>query len=695
MSDLNLIDVVNLIRAEIARTEIGDVKRIIGPQGEQGPQGDTGPQGPQGPRGNDGKQGPAGAKGNQGKKGDKGVKGDDGADGVGIARVEQDIDNAIVVHLTDGNYYTIEMPLINDDGSLAKEVHYKSGGGGSGVVDLSGYVKRPSDTHGGKWLLYREPDGTNRGEWAPATTDLIETNGMLMFRDIKGRFKPTPEELENINTQLKANRFMWEKIQELDLKAGGVAISPDAPDNPDNGMFWFDNTEDVMQLFIWHKDSDAWIPVAPPTTLDARVSAGEATQQAIITQIQQSLDDQARIVAKVEELTITKGAVARYVVTDTSISGVASRNGELYVSSPTAADVQYLSFAPFDSNGQTTKPCNPDDIVEFVEAAGGRNAGDVTRYKVISGDYNALTVEYLSGTNDFEVGEAEEVYIYPQNSDLATIEYVDAQDELLQIAVSSNAIAIGSKADKSYVDAQDNGLTQRINERVRLYGDNNLTDEWRIKQQNTSGNNNTLIVAKDGELKLYHVKYPTSDDHAASMKYVDDEIAKIVIPDIPEIPEVEEAIQPLLWEYMGQSVEAVDLEPGQFTYRYSGSQGSAEGWVKIYTSIYDASGQTLASQVVFQHDMTDKMFLSMMNADGGMGIHMKAKTLYFNQGNSGAKYHRFEGKFWRVAKSTVTGKKFILNVPGFLPTFGKPSDIASFSLPDEPPCGDIPPEADE
>ena len=217
MSDLNLIDVVNLIRAEIARTEIGDVKRITGPTGEQGPQGEAGTQGPQGPRGNDGAQGPAGIKGNQGKKGDKGVKGDDGTDGVGIARVEQDIDNAIVVYLTDGNYYTIEMPLIQEDGSLAKEVHFKSGGGGGGgIVDLSGYVKRPSNTHDGKWLLYREADGTNQGEWAPATTDLIETNGMIMFRDINGRFSPTPEELDELTNQLKVNRFMWEKIQGLD-----------------------------------------------------------------------------------------------------------------------------------------------------------------------------------------------------------------------------------------------------------------------------------------------------------------------------------------------------------------------------------------------------------------------------------------------------------------------------------------------
>ena len=276
MSDFNLIDIVNLIRAEIRKTQVGPLKKVVGPAGEQGPQGEAGIQGPQGPRGNDGKQGPAGAKGNQGKKGDKGVKGDDGSDGVGIARVEQDIDNAIVVHLTDGNYYTIEMPLINDDGSLAKEVHFKSGGGGSGVVDLSGYVRRPSDDFGGKWLLYRETPGNNTGEWAPATTDLIETNGMIMFRDINGRFAPTPEELDELNTQLKVNRFIWEKIQELDIDKSGIYIGPLPPSEDDraNGMFWFCNSENSMQLFVFHEDSEAWIPVAPPATIADRVAAG-------------------------------------------------------------------------------------------------------------------------------------------------------------------------------------------------------------------------------------------------------------------------------------------------------------------------------------------------------------------------------------------------------------------------------------
>ena len=669
MSDLSLYQILQIVRDEIKKSQVGNVKKIIGPAGEKGEKGEVGGQGIQGPKGDKGPKGDRGLKGDKGPKGEDGKDGEDGDDGVGIARIEQGTDSEIIMHLTDGSSYMVEMPL--GEGGTMNEVHYKAlGGGGSGVVDLSGYVKRPSNNHGGKWLVYREPDGTNQGEWAPATTDLIETNAMLMFRDINGRFAPTPEELAELDNQLKVNRFIWEKIQELDLKAGGVAISTDPPDDPENGMFWFDNTEDVMQLFIWHKDSDAWVPVAPPTTLEGRVTAGEATQRAIIDQIQQSLDDQAKIVAKVEELAITKGAVARYVVKDTTISGVASRNGELYVSSPNAADVTAISFAPFDLNGQTTKPCNPDDIVEFVEAVGGKNAGDVTRYKVISGDYNALTVEYLSGTNNFEVDEAEEVYIYPQNSDLATVEYVDAQDALLQTAVSSNAIELNKKVHKS--------------------GDNVLTAEWRIKQQNTNGNNNTLIVAKDGELNLYHVKYPTSDAHAANMKYVDDEIGKIVIP---EIPEATEALQPVLWTFMGTSTDAEDLNDGEFTFRYEGDQGS-DGFFKIYTATKDASGQLIASPTTFQHNMQDHLLMSIQGSDGGNNIHMKSKTFYFNAGSGSNKYHRFEARFWRVATGCTTGTKYVLNIPGILPTFSKPSDIGAFSLPDEPPSGDIPPEAD-
>ena len=61
-----------------------DIGPIVGPQGDQGPQGQTGstgPQGIQGISGNEGPQGPQGVKGDTGSQGLQGVKGDTGNEG--------------------------------------------------------------------------------------------------------------------------------------------------------------------------------------------------------------------------------------------------------------------------------------------------------------------------------------------------------------------------------------------------------------------------------------------------------------------------------------------------------------------------------------------------------------------------------------------------------------------------------------
>ena len=98
----------------------------------------------------------------------------------------------------------------------------------------------------------------------------------------------------------------------------------------------------------------------------------------------------------------------------------------------------------------------------------------------------ALTVEYLSGQNNLAVGEHEEVYIYPQNAEGVSKEYVDQLDEL----------------------------------NVKLNSPNNVTTGFRIKN-----NGRTLIsTGTEGVLKLYHVNDPTENEHAANKKYVDDSI---------------------------------------------------------------------------------------------------------------------------------------------------------------------------
>ena len=111
MSDLSLYQILQIVRDEIQKSKIGNVQRIVGPAGPKGEQGLVGGQGPRGEKGDKGPQGKAGLKGDKGARGEPGKKGDDGKDGVGIARIEQDVDNAIVMHLTDGTSYVVEMPL--------------------------------------------------------------------------------------------------------------------------------------------------------------------------------------------------------------------------------------------------------------------------------------------------------------------------------------------------------------------------------------------------------------------------------------------------------------------------------------------------------------------------------------------------------------------------------------------------------
>ena len=160
-----------------------------------------------------------------------------------------------------------------------------------------------------------------------------------------------------------------------------------------------------------------------PTTLEGRVASGETTQAAIIEQIQESLQVQADILLKVGELEVQKGSVARYTVKGTDFA-VATRAGEMYVSSANAEDVTTISLAAIDLNDVPTKPCHEDDIIEFDWPDGG-----VARYQVVSGVHDGLVVTYLSGTHTFEADQGLETYVYPQNKGSASVEYVDAQDD--------------------------------------------------------------------------------------------------------------------------------------------------------------------------------------------------------------------------------------------------------------------------
>ena len=268
-----------------------------------------------------------------------------------------------------------------------------------------------------------------------------------------------------------------------------VEVGDTPPDEPKEGDLWWDSSPDSLTLFVY--EGTAWVPAAPPVSLDginATIEAALIVQNDLLARVASGEVKQAQIELSLEELSITKGSVSRYQIKGTSF-GVASRNGELYVNSSDPELVTTMSFAPFDLNGAPIKPALTGDIVELVEAAGTLTTGEVSRFRITSGgDTQALVVEYLGGTNVFDIDEILEVYIYPQNEETASKEYVDAQDAL----------------------------------KVNLSGENVITAPWQIRTENK-----TYITASSDELRLYHLADPTDRDDrwAANKGYVDTQAA--------------------------------------------------------------------------------------------------------------------------------------------------------------------------
>jgi hypothetical protein len=121
------------------------------------------------------------------------------------------------------------------------------------------------------------------------TTDSVAVNPNP-FRNARGQFAPTPQELENINNQRDVNEFLYEKIQQVE--AGeippGTIVSEDPPENPEEGLCWYDTGR--LELFVYA--DGGWFPCSP---LGARVEAGEALQAQILVRVEAGEAKQATI----------------------------------------------------------------------------------------------------------------------------------------------------------------------------------------------------------------------------------------------------------------------------------------------------------------------------------------------------------------------------------------------------------------
>ena len=230
----------------------------------------------------------------------------------------------------------------------------------------------------------------------------------------------------------------------------------------------------------------------------------------------------------IEELEVTKGPVSRYTCKGTSFN-VATRNGDLYVNDATAANVTIISFAAFDLNGNPTRPVSVGDIVEFVESATLKTVGQVSRFRVTSGDDpGALEVVYLNGENNFTVGETEEVYIYPQNEETASKDYVDDNFLPLTGGELTGPLRMKKGSEKTHPQWKitPNGGTDYA---TNIYG---LEGQMRLRTSHTGdeGDHDGSHIVLDPDVaggganqttKIYKVPIPHRNDMAANKGYVD------------------------------------------------------------------------------------------------------------------------------------------------------------------------------
>ena len=445
---VSLTTIIALIRKEIdgAQKAGKDGKPgkdgPAGPKGERGPKGDTGPAGKQGPKGNDGKQG---------KPGKDGADGQDGADGVGIERIEQDVDDAIVVYMTDGTIYTIEMPW----GKNSTEVHYKvsgggsssgSGGGGSGgggsegTVDLSNYVQKPASS--ASWMVYKKDTG-----WAPVTTDLVATNPDVIFRNSKGQFAST-KDMEGLTNQLEVNRYFAEQLE----SAGGnfVETDPTVPDHvkaitTTNISHWDQAWDDAGTALGWGDHSEAgyakdvpeWTYEFTPNTLVLRDNAGNIKAKKVVAQaLQMTAGGSSDITSRPDDhifyssgnnqlyknsregmraaLGITdafegvnKGPKYRYLLEQIT-TNIASRPGQMTVNESVCSEVTSVSLYPVDADSTPSPDCQTGYYIEFS------HNGQFARYEVTGADNHQFAlVKYLSGTmQEFALDVTYDTHVY-------------------------------------------------------------------------------------------------------------------------------------------------------------------------------------------------------------------------------------------------------------------------------------------
>ena len=425
--------------------------------------------------------------------------------------------------------------------------------------------------------------------------------------------------------------------------------------------------------------------------------ADEAMLEGYAT-IEYSDTEDAKLQNQIDELGVTKGALATYTCAAVSLPAQ-PRNGDCIFNDATASSALVVGFGAEDKDGQLTKPILNGDIIEIEKD------GIVSRYRVLDNGSapSMVACEFVSGEQTFAIGQDYVAYIYPQNEAGASKEYVDAQDALLQDQID-NKVNTDDIEDKfiekdgdefgpdKYLKFPGGGIqfssiADSDSRKSFLYNASDSVTQW------TAYNGSSIkVTARDGDpgggrtfidirnanstgedgaddgyrMKLYHVATPTEDHQAANRKYVDEAIAAISPPADGSGGAAGMVLN--LWTYRGQKNSSSGLNDGEF-----GSKKMANGVLELYLAGKNSQGWFYHptrpnSTAEYDHQITNSQPGSPMTVTDKYGRclwYAETKKIVFNKGgSSGVMVEAI--KYRAQYDNLVDGDQYILNVAGFL-----------------------------
>ena len=323
-----------------------------------------------------------------------------------------------------------------------------------------------------------------------------------------------------------------------------VYVSPTPPDDPEEGKLWYDSTGNVIELFIYV--DGAWVSATPSSeyALEARIAANEEGIRDLWTDQQRQDFELAGLDHRVDQLEGKVGEY-RYLFQTTNAT---PRDGQMALlkrdlSTTTRwEEAELLSFNPTTLSGETfdvSEVVTGDVIRLFVE-------GDISlqvsafEVKVIQNDNGLLQISQKVksvGTGmDGATYEVEHLKSFDP-AGLATMDYVNAQDELLMpktgdIFTGPISFERGSKELGTQFSISPNPDSDYA---TNIYSFNN--GEIRLRSSHTDKESDRVgshIILRPNngqpETRIYKVVNPTTDDMAANKRYVDSVAGGLVSP---------------------------------------------------------------------------------------------------------------------------------------------------------------------